>query len=340
MVWKTREAKGGMPLRGIRFVMVLVFSAVLGITGAGAQPRRLLNIATGGTAGVYFPLGSALARMWTERVPGVQATAQATGASVANIRLISRGDVEVAFAQNDIVYYAYNGIEMFSRDPQTRLRGLAMLYPETIQVVTLQGKGIRSIEDLAGKRVAVGAPGSGTEVNARQILRAYDIGYAQTRHIHGLVKTVTAEFLSFAEAADQLKDGVIDAAFLTAGIPTAAVQDIAAVRDIRILPIPAPVLARLRERYPYYTPQTIPPNTYRGHAEAVPTAAVMAMLITRADLPEDLVYELTRALWENVAVLHQAHARGRDIRPETARQGMPIPMHAGALRYYRERGIR
>ncbi len=326
-------------MRGIR-ILVLVVGLVLGAVGVDAQPRRFLNIATGGTAGVYFPLGAALARMWTERVPGVQATSQATGASVANIRLLSRGDVDVAFAQNDIVYYAYHGIEMFSRDPQTRLRGMAMLYPETIQVVTLQTKGITSIADLAGKRVAVGAPGSGTEVNARQILRLYDIGYVQTRQIHGLPKTVTAEFLSFAEAADQLKDGVIDAAFLTAGIPTAAVQDIAAVRDIRILPIPAPVAARLRERYPYYTPQTIPPNTYRGQTEAVSTVAVMAMLVTRADLPEDLVYALTKALWENVTVLQQAHARGRDIRPETARQGMPIPMHAGALRYYREQGIR
>ncbi len=326
-------------MRGIR-ILVLAVGLILGAAGVDAQPRRFLNIATGGTAGVYFPLGAALARMWTERVPGVQATSQATGASVANIRLLSRGDVDVAFAQNDIVYYAYHGIEMFSRDPQTRLRGMAMLYPETIQVVTLQAKGIASVADLAGKRVAVGAPGSGTEVNARQILRLYDIGYVQTRHIHGLPKTVTAEFLSFAEAADQLKDGVIDAAFLTAGIPTAAIQDIAAVRDIRILPIPAPVAARLRERYPYYTPQTIPPNTYRGQTEAVPTVAVMAMLITRADLPEDLVYALTKALWENVTVLQQAHARGRDIRPETARQGMPIPMHAGALRYYREQGIR
>ncbi|MDR7570631.1 MAG: TAXI family TRAP transporter solute-binding subunit, partial [Armatimonadota bacterium] len=150
-------------MRGVRFLIVLALGTAIGIGGAGAQPRRFINIATGGTAGVYFPLGSALARMWTERVPGVQATAQATGASVANIRLISRGDVEVAFAQNDIVYYAYHGVEMFSRDPQTRLRGMAMLYPETVQVVTLQGKGIRSIEDLVGKRVAVGAPGSGTE---------------------------------------------------------------------------------------------------------------------------------------------------------------------------------
>jgi len=323
-----------------RWVAGLLGVVALASAVVDAQPRRFVNVATGGTAGVYFPLGSALARLWTERVPGVQATAQTTGASVANVRLLQRGEVEVAFAQNDIVYYAFQGIEMFSRDPQTRLRGMAMLYPETVQIVTLRQKNINSVADLAGKRVAVGAPGSGTEVNARQILRLYDLGYVQTRQIHGLPRTVQADFLSFAEAADQLKDGVIDAAFLTAGVPTAAVQDIAATRDLKIVPIPEAVAARLRERYPYYTPVVIPPNSYRGQAEPVPTVAVMAMLVTRSDLPEDLVYELTKTLWENVAVLHQAHARGRDIRLETARAGMPIPLHAGALRYYRERGVR
>ncbi len=323
-----------------RWTAFLVGMALVLAGAAGAQPRRFVNVATGGTAGVYFPLGSALARLWTERIPGVQATAQATGASVANVRLLQRGEVEVAFAQNDIVYYAFHGVEMFSRDPQTRLRGVAMLYPETIQVVTLRQKNINSVADLAGKRVAVGAPGSGTEVNARQILRLYDIGYVQTRQTHGLPRTVQADFLSFAEAADQLKDGIIDAAFLTAGVPTAAVQDIAATRDLKIVPIPPQAAARLREQYPYYTAVVIPPNSYRGQAEAVPTVAVMAMLVTRSDLPEDLVYELTKAMWENVSVLHQAHARGRDIRLETARAGMPIPVHAGALRYYREQGAR
>lgn len=319
--------------------VVLVAALALGATGALAQQRRFVNVATGGTAGVYFPLGSALARMWTERVPGVQASAQSTGASVANIRLIQRGDVDVAFVQNDIAYYAFNGIEMFRGDRQERLRGMAMLYPETIQIVTLRQKNINSVADLRGKRVAVGAPGSGTEVNARQILQVYDIGYYGGVNPAVRAQRVQPDFLNFAEAADQLKDGVIDAAFITAGTPTAAVQDIAATRDLKIVPVPADVVARLRERYPYYTPVTIPANTYRGQTEAVPTVAVMAMLVTRQDLPEDLIYDLTKALWENVAVLHAAHARGRDIRPETARAGMPITMHAGALRYYRERGI-
>ena len=317
-----------------RVVLALLLVAAVGWPAA-AQPRTFLAVATGGTAGVYFPLGAALAEIWSSRVPGVQATAQTSGASVANIQLIARGDVGVAFVQNDIAYYAFHGIEMFMDrvnnrpQPVANLRGMAMLYPETIQVVTLRGKGIRSIADLRDRRVAVGAPGSGTEVNARQILRAFGLGYYNIRE----------DFLNFAEAADQLKDGVIDAAFITAGIPTAAVQDIAAVRDLMLLPIPREVVDQLREPYPYYTSVTIPANTYRGQDAPVETAAVMAMLVTRQEMSEDLIYTLTKALWENLERLQAAHARGRDISPATARRGMPITMHAGALRYYRERGI-
>jgi TRAP transporter TAXI family solute receptor len=255
---------------------------------------------------------------------------------VANVRLLQKGDVAVAFIQNDITYYAFNGIEMFfdrvanKKDPVANLRGMAMLYPETIQVVTLRSKNINSIADLKGKRIAVGAPGSGTEVNARQILRMFELGYYNTR----------PDFLNFAEAADQLKDGVVDAAFITAGHPTAAVQDIASSRDLKILPISKDVADQLREQYPYYTRVTIPANTYRGQTESVETTAVMAMLVTRQDVDPDLIYTLTKALWENTDRLQAAHARGRDIKTVTARAGMPITMHAGALRYYREFGIK
>ena len=315
-------------------IVIVVFG--VGVWPALAQQRVFVAIATGGTAGVYFPLGAALAELWSGKVAGVQATAQTSGASVTNIRLLQRGDVAVAFIQNDITYYAFNGTEMFmdrianKPQPVANLRGMAMLYPETIQIVTLRSKNINSVHDLKGRRLAVGAPGSGTEVNARQILRAFELGYYNTK----------PDFLNFAEAADQLKDGVIDAAFITAGFPTAAIQDIASNRDLKILPVPRDVVELLRESYPYYTHQTIPPNTYRGQIEAVDTVAVMAMLVTRQDVDEQLVYALVQALWENTDKLRIAHARGRDIATATARRGMPITMHAGALKYYRERGIK
>jgi len=323
-------------MRRITLAFVLLAMVGVAVWPAVAQQRTFIAIATGGTAGVYFPLGAALAEIWSGKVPNVQATAQTSGASVANIRLLQRGDVAVAFVQNDITYYAFHGTEMFmdrvanKAQPIANLRGMAMLYPETIQVVTLKSKGINSIADLRGKRIAVGAPGSGTEVNARQILRAFELGYYNTR----------PDFLNFAEAADQLKDGVIDAAFITAGHPTAAVQDIASSRDLKILPVPKDVVEQLREAYPYYTRTTIPANTYKGQTDPVDTAAVMAMLVTRQDVEESLIYTLTAALWSNTDRLQAAHARGKDISTHTSRTGMPITMHAGALRYYRERGIK
>ncbi len=318
------------------WMLAIVLILGLAVWPVAAQQRVFISIATGGTAGVYFPLGAALAELWSGKVPNVQATAQTSGASVANIRLLQKSDVAVAFIQNDITYYAFNGIEMFmdrvanKKEPVANLRGMAMLYPETIQVVTLRSKNINTIADLKGKRIAVGAPGSGTEVNARQILRMFDLGYYNTR----------PDFLNFAEAADQLKDGVVDAAFITAGHPTAAVQDIAASRDLKILPVSKEVTDQLREQYPYYTRVTIPANTYRGQTDAVETTAVMAMLVTRQDVDPDLIYSLTKALWENTERLRAAHARGKDIATATARAGMPITMHAGALRYYREFGIK
>jgi TRAP transporter TAXI family solute receptor len=321
-----------------RITLGIVILAVLSVAvwPAMAQQRTFVAIATGGTAGVYFPLGAALAEVWSGKVPNVQATAQTSGASVANIRLLQRSDVAVAFIQNDITYYAFHGTEMFmdrvanKTQPIANLRGMAMLYPETIQVVTLKSKNINSIADLKGKRIAVGAPGSGTEINARQILRAFELGYYNTR----------PDFLNFAEAADQLKDGVIDAAFITAGFPTAAVQDIASSRDLKVLAIPRDVVEMLREQYPYYTRVTVPANTYKGQTESVDTAAVMAMLVTRQDIEEALIYTLTSALWTNTDRLQAAHARGKDITTNTSRSGMPITMHAGALRFYRERGIK
>ena len=322
----------------MRRLVVIALLVFLGAAAwpATAQQRTFIAIATGGTAGVYFPLGAALAELWTGKVANVQATAQTSGASVANIRLLQRGDVAVAFVQNDITYYAFYGTEMFKDNvankvqPVANLRGMAMLYPESIQVVTLRSKQFHSIADLRGKRIAVGAPGSGTEVNARQILRAFELGYYNTR----------PDFLNFAEAADQLKDGVVDAVFITAGFPTAAVVDIAANRDIKILPVPRDIVDLLRETYPYYTHVTIPANTYRGQTEPVDTVAVMAMLVTRQEVEEPLIYSLTAALWDNTDRLRTAHARGRDVTTASARRGMPITMHAGALRYYRERGIR
>ncbi len=314
-----------MRARLARVAWGIALLAVL-VVGGGAQAAEFVTIAAGGTAGVYYPLGGALAEIFNQHVPGVNASVQATGASVANVNLLVQRQAELALIQNDIAFYAANGTEMFQGRKVDGLRGIATLYPEVIQLVASRDSGIRSLDDLRGKRVAVGDIGSGTEANARQILEAAGLTY----------RDIAARHLSFAEAAANLRDGHIDAAFVTAGIPTAAIQDIAVQRDVVIVPISGDLVRRLAERYPFYTQVTIPAGTYRGQDQAVVTVAVKAMLVARTDLPEQLVYQLTRAMFGNLPRLAQAHARGADVKLETAREGMSIPLHPGAERYYRE----
>jgi hypothetical protein len=310
---------------------------VMGIAApGGAQAVRLLSLVTGGTAGVYFPLGGAMAEIWNQRVSGVRVASQSSGASVANVQFLARGDAHLGLIQNDIAYYAEKGTEVFAEPGSNRprpisgIRGIAMLYPETIQIVTLKNKNIRSVGDLVGKKVVVGAAGSGTEANARQILSVHDIFYRMIR----------PDFLSFAAGVDQLRDGLTDAVFITAGVPTAAVTDVASSREIFIVPVSNEALEALRARWPFYTRQTFPAETYRGLTGPVSTVAVMAMLVARADLPDDLVYNLTKALWENLDRMRAAHARGRDFELMRALDGMPIAVHPGAARYYSEKGVR
>ncbi len=235
----------------MRKVAIGLLLVVLGICTFAVT---FLTIATGGTAGTYYPLGAAMADIWSKNIKNVNAAAQATGASVANVNLLKNKEVDVIFVQNDVAYYAYAGIELFKDQPVKQLRGMATLYPETIQIVALADKGINSVYDLKGKRVAVGAAGSGTEVNARHILLAAGITY----------NDIKVQYLSFAEAADNLKNENIDAAFVTAGHPTAAIIDVAAVKRITILPVDEKIIQTLQKNYPFYTKIIIPAGTYKG----------------------------------------------------------------------------
>lgn len=307
----------------------LVVSSMLALAvfAAGcSQQQRFINIATGGTAGTYYPLGGAIADILNKNVKGVNATAQSTGASVANLNLLKEGKVELALVQNDITYYAANGIEMFKGNKIDGLAGIATLYPETIQIVTLADKNIKTVADLKGKRVAVGAAGSGTEANARQILEAYGLTY----------NDLTAQYLNFADAASNLKDGNIDAAFVTAGFPTAAIQDIAAQRQIALVSLTDDKIDALSKKYPYYTKIVVPAGTYTGLKQDTVTVAVMAMLVTKENLDQNLVYQMTKAIFSNLNRLAEAHSVGKLIKLEKATDGMPIKLHPGAERYFKE----
>ena len=312
----------------------LVIPAMLGgaalLAGCGGDSgsksggeKQFLNIATGGTAGTYYPLGGALAELLNNNIKGMNASAQSTGASVANVNMLKDGSVDLAFIQNDIAYYAVNGSEMFKDNKVAGLRGLAALYPETIQFVTTADKGIKSIADLKGKKVAVGAAGSGAEANARQILAAYGITYDD----------IDERFLSFGEAADALKDGNVDAGVVVAGFPTAAIQDLAANKSAAIINIDSDKADELMKKYPYYTKVSIPKGTYPGQEEDIHSVAVKCVVVTTDKMDDKLGGEVVKAIYEHLDRMKAAHAVGKYITKDTALDGMSIPMNAGAEQY-------
>ena len=308
----------------VSMLLVLVIAVVAGCGQGGG--KKFLNIATGGTSGTYYPIGGAMAEILNKEIPDMNASAQSTGATVANINMLQEGSVDLAIVQNDITYYAANGIEMFKDKKVDNLRGVAVLYPETCQIVTLAETGIKNVADLKGKRVAVGAAGSGAEANARQILEAYGITYDD----------IDAQYLSFGEAASALKDGNVDAAFLTAGYPTAAVQDISSQNKVALVPLDNDKIDALIAKYPYYTKTVIPAGTYAGVDVETPAVSVMAMLVASDKVDEQMGYDIVKALFGNLDRIKAAHSVGKLITKEGAMKGMPIQMNAGAEKFFKE----
>ena len=317
-------------------VCMMVIGLLAGCGGGGDKKAEapkapdkkvFINIATGGTAGVYYPLGGAIAEILNKNIPGMNATAQSTGASVANINMIKDGKVELALVQNDTAYYAVKGTEMFKDKAVPAVKGVATLYNETIQIIVMENSPIKTIADLKGKKVAVGSIGSGTEANARQILEVYGLTYNDLK----------PQYLSFGEAASGLKDGNVDVAFVTAGAPTAAIQDIAFQNKVRLLSFDAGKAEDLIKKYPFYAKQTVKANTYPGQTTDTATVAVKAMIVVPEKLDADTVYAITKAIYANTDRLKTAHKLGEGIAKTTAQEGMPIPLHPGAAKFFNEK---
>lgn len=321
-----------IPLSVIVGIVVVVI--VAGVVAYVLWPRQVapyaLSIWTGGTGGVYYPLGVKLSELLNKYASDViTASVSTSGASVANMRALAAGDANLVFVQNDIAYYAYKGIYMFEGSRVDIARGVAVLYPEVVQIVVRADSGIGSIYDLSGKRVAVGAAGSGTAVEAELILRAA-----------GVWDYITPQYMDFATAASALKLGQIEAAFIVAGIPTSAVLELSATVPVNLVEVPDEVLSKLIEQgYRFFTRYTVPAGTYTGMTSDVRTVAVMAMLAVRADVPEHVVYTALKVMFDRLSELREAHARAKDIELAKALEGMPIPLHPGAIRFYQEKGI-
>jgi len=321
-------------IKTVGFLVTLaIFAGLLpgcGTTGGSPAAGRnpvLLTLATGGTAGMYYPFGDALAKVFNQKA-GVQVAVQATDGSVENLQLVNRKQAELAIAQSDMMDYAYNGREAF-KDKLTMIRGIAILYPEIIQIVVRADSNINTIADLRGKKVGIGSPGSGTEANFRQLAAIYELDYKDFQPL----------YLSFGASAAQFKEKAIDAFIIVSASPSSIIQDIAGQHKIKILSMSDNVIAKVNKQYPFLAPITIPANTYKGQTAAIRTVAVQAALIVNSSVPEDVVYTMTKSLFESQSELVRLHPKGKELSLEKAARGMSIPLHPGAVKYYKEKGV-
>ena len=309
-----------------------------------AQDITFFRIATGGTAGTYFPIGGLIANAISNPpgsrtcadggscgVPGVVATAVASNGSVANVSAIATGSAQSGFTQSDVAYWAFNASGIYEGRPKVDvLRAIANLYPESFHLVARKGAGIKTIKDLNGKRVSLDEPGSGTLVDARLILAAYGL----------TEKDMKAEYLKSQQAADKLKDNALDAFFSVSGWPLGAIAELAATTGIDLVPIDGPEAENLIKAYSFFAADEIPDGAYKG-VNGVKTVSVNAIWATSSKQPDKLIYDITAALWNPSTrrLLDSGHAKGRVIKLETATQGLGIPLHAGAEKFYKEKGL-
>jgi TRAP transporter TAXI family solute receptor len=312
---------------------------------AQAQDMQFFRIGTGGTAGTYYPIGGLIANAISNPpgsracedggscgVPGLVATAVASNGSVANVNSIAGGTLESGFSQADVATWAQTGTGIWAdRDAVENLRAIANLYPETIHLVAAADSGITSVADLAGKTVSLDEPGSGTLVDAQIILGAYGLSE----------EDVDAQYLKPDQAAERMRDGAMDAFFFVGGFPAGAIAELASQDDIILIPISGEEATSITGEYTFFAENTVPGGTYEGVDDDVTTLSVGAQWITSADQPEELIYEVTKAMWNDSTrtLLDAGHAKGREITAETALAGLGIPLHPGAERFYRESGL-
>lgn len=311
-------------------IATLAFAAIAAalVISSCAPAKKNFIIATGGTSGTYYPFGGAIANIWNTKIQNMSVSAQSTGASAENLRLISKGDAEFATVQNDVMDYAYNGTDMFDA-PLPNIMALGTMYEEVVQIAARKDSGIRTVADLRGKRVSIGDAGSGVEFNAKQILEGYGLTFDDIKKSN----------LSFKESGEGLQNGTLDACFVTAGVPNAALQELAFTNGLVLIPVNGAEANAICGKYGFYTKTVIPGGTYKGTDTDTEALAIKCTIVVNADLDKDTVYEMTKVLFENLDELGNAHAKGKEVTAKKAVGGISIPFHPGAEKYFKEIGV-
>ena len=309
----------------------LIAAVAVGITmlsAPAAQAQQFINVLTGGTSGVYYPLGVAIGKIYSDKIPNVKTQVQATKASVENLILLQNGRGEIAFALGDSLKAAWEGDEEAGfKTKLDKLRTIGAIYPNYVQIVATADSGIKTLADLKGKSLSVGAPKSGTELNSRAILGAAGLSYKDIGKL---------EYLPFAESVDLMKNRQLNATLQSAGLGVASLKDLSTSTDITVVSVPKETVEKLG---PPFVPVLIPANTYTGQDKDVPTAAVINYLVTSSAVSDDLAYQMTKLIFESLPELANSHAAGKEIKLESAAMGSPVPLHPGAIRFYREKGL-
>jgi len=312
-----------------RLIRPLLAVAVLAVSGLAFAQQQYINVLTGGTSGVYYPLGVAMSRLIGQAIPDAKVSVQATKASVENLNLLQQGRGELAFTLGDSLSDAWKG----NKDagfpaPLKKLRAVGGIYSNYIQIVASADSGIKTLADLKGKRISVGAPKSGTELNARAVLKAAGITYGDFAKV---------EYLPFGESVELMKNRQLDVTLQSAGLGVSSLRDLATSQKIVVVPIPADVIRKIGD--PAYQPATIPANTYEGQDHDVQTAAIQNFLVTREGVSADVVYKMTKAVYENKDALVAAHSAAKGIDKANAVKSLPVPLHPGAEKYFKEIGV-
>jgi TRAP transporter TAXI family solute receptor len=309
----------------------LIAAAVMAATvlsAPAARAQQFINVLTGGTSGVYYPLGVAIGKIYSDKIPNAKTQVQATKASVENLILLQQGRGEIAFALGDSLKAAWEGDEEAGfKSKLDRLRIIGAIYPNYIQIVATADSGIKTLADLKGKSLSVGAPKSGTELNSRAILAAAGLSYKDIGKV---------EYLPFAESVDLMKNRQLNATLQSAGLGVASLKDLSTSTEITVVAVPKEVVAKIG---PPFVPVMIPANTYNGQDKDVPSAAVINYLVTSSAVSDDLAYQMTKRIFESLPELANAHVAGKEIKLENAAMPGPVPMHPGAIRYYKEKGL-
>ncbi|GIQ72098.1 TAXI family TRAP transporter solute-binding subunit [Bradyrhizobium sp. RD5-C2] len=293
-----------------------------------AQAQQFINVLTGGTSGVYYPLGVAIGKIYGDKIPDVKTQVQATKASVENLVLLQQGRGEIAFTLGDSLKAAWEGdAEAGFKSKLDKLRTIGAIYPNYIQIVATAESGIKTLADLKGKSLSVGAPKSGTELNSRAILAAAGMSYKDLGKV---------EYLPFAESVDLMKNRQLNATLQSAGLGVASLKDLSTSSEITVVAVPKETVDKIG---PPFVSVIIPANTYTGQDKDVPTAAVVNYLVTSSAVSDDLAYQMTKLVFESLPELANAHAAGKEIKLASAATGSPVPLHPGAIRYYKEKGL-